>query len=132
MKDKTAKLVKAGHFSPEKNNTGTDSSNASTATAPPKKIAEKKGTTFAVVEEEGKNEDLPTLEDYLRREGMISINVQNDTLGFTGNTLAEYGVGCADIDDESTPPPTSAVPVNEGGENPILIELPTDRFSLDW
>ena len=25
-----------------------------------------------------------------------------------------------------------AVPVNEGGENPILIELPTDRFTLDW
>ena len=32
---------------------------------------------------------------------MISINVQNDTLGFTGNTVAEYGVGCAEIDDVS-------------------------------
>ena len=63
---------------------------------------------------------------------MISINVQNDTLGFTGDTVVEYGVGCADIDDVLTPPPTSAVLVNEGGKNPILIELLTDRFTLDW
>ena len=38
---------------------------------------------------------------------MISINVQNDTLGFMGDTVAEYGVGCVDIYDVSTPPPTS-------------------------
>ena len=63
---------------------------------------------------------------------MISINVLNDTLGFTGDTVAEYGVGCADIDDLSTPPPPSAVPVIEEKKNPILIELPTDRFTLDW
>ena len=69
-------------------------------------MAKKKGTTFAVVEEESKDEDLTTFEDYLRREGMISTNVQNDTLGFTGDTVAEYGVGCAEIDDVSTPPPT--------------------------
>ena len=25
-----------------------------------------------------------------------------------------------------------AVPVNEEGEKPILIKLPTDRFTLDW
>ena len=75
MKDKTAKLVKAGNFSPEKKNTNTDSDDASTATAPPKKAATKKGTMFAVFEEESKDEDLPTFEDYLRREGMISINV---------------------------------------------------------
>ena len=62
---------------------------------------------------------------------MISINVQNDTLGFTGNTVAEYGVGCAEIDDVSTPPPPSAIPVIEGEENSILIKLPTDRFTLD-
>ena len=80
VKDKTAKLVKAGHFSPEKKNTGTDSNDASTASAPPKKMAEKKETTFAIVEEESKYKDLPTFEDYLRREDMISINVQNDTL----------------------------------------------------
>ena len=67
-------------------------------------MADKKGTTFAVVEEENKDDDLPTFEDYLQRKGMISINVQNDTLGFTGNTVAEYGVGCAEIDDVSTPP----------------------------
>ena len=51
-------------------------------------MADKKGTKFAVIEEEKKDEDLPTFEDYLRREGMISINVQNYTLGFTGNTVA--------------------------------------------
>ena len=76
-----------GYFSPEKKNTGKDSDGASMATAPPKKMADKKGTTFAVVEEENKDEDLPTFEEYLRREGMISINVQNDTSGFTGNTI---------------------------------------------
>ena len=81
VKDKTAKLVKAGHFSPEKKNTGKVSDDASTATAPPKNMADKKGTTFAVVEEENKDEDLPTFDGYLQREGMISINVQNDTLG---------------------------------------------------
>ena len=74
-------------------------------------MADKKGTTFAVVEEENKDDNLPTFEDYLRREGMISINVQNDTLGFTGDTVAEYGVGCAEIDDVSTPPLPSAIPV---------------------
>ena len=52
VKDKTEKLVKAGHFSPEKKNTGKDSDDASTATAPPKHMADKKETTFAVVEEE--------------------------------------------------------------------------------
>ena len=62
-------------------------------------MADKKGTTFAVVEEEDKDDDLSTIEDYLRREGMISINVQNYTLGFTGDTVAEYGVGCAEVDD---------------------------------
>ena len=97
VKDKTAKLVKAGHFLPEKKNTGKDSDDASTA-------------TFAVIEEENKDDDLPTFEDYLRREGMISTNVQNDTLGFTGDTVAEYGVGCADIDDVSTPPPPHCCP----------------------
>ena len=99
VKYKTSKLVKAGHFSPEKKNTGKDSDDASTVTAPPQNMADKKGKTFAVVEEENKDEDLPTFEDYLRREGMISINVQNDTLGFTGDTVAEYGVRCAEIDD---------------------------------
>ena len=93
VKDKTEKLVKAGHFSPEKKNMGKDSDDASTATDPPKNMAEKKGTTFAIVEEENKDDDLLTFEDYLRREGMISINVQNDTLVFTGDTVAEYGVG---------------------------------------
>ena len=107
VKDKTAKIVKAGHFSPEKKNTDTDSDDTSTATAPPKKTVAKKGTMFAVVEEECKEEDLPTFEDYLRREGMISINVQNDTLGFMGDTVAEYGVGCVEIDDVLTPSPTS-------------------------
>ena len=68
---------------------------------PQKKKADKKGTTFAVIEEENKDDDLPTFEDYLRREGMISINVQNDALGFTGDTVAEYGVGCAEIDEVS-------------------------------
>ena len=63
---------------------------------------------------------------------MISINVQNDTLGFTGDTVAEYGVGCVEIDDMSTPPPPSDIPVIEVEENPILIKLPTDRFTLDW
>ena len=77
-------------------------------------MADKKRTKFAVVGEESKDEDLPTFEDYLQREGMISINVQNDTLGFTSNTVAEYGVGCADIDDVSTPPPPSTIPVIEG------------------
>ena len=52
VKDKTANLVKAGHFSPEKKNTDTDGDDASTATAPPKNTAAKKGITFAVVEEE--------------------------------------------------------------------------------
>ena len=32
----------------------------------------------------------------------------------------------------STPPPPSAIPVIEGEENPILIKLPTDIFTLDW
>ena len=96
VKDKTAKLVKAGRFSLEKKNMVKDSDDASTATAPPQKMADKKGTTFAVVEEENKDDDLPTFEDYLRREGMISINVQNDTLVFTGVTVVEYGVGCAE------------------------------------
>ena len=127
VKDKTAKLVKAGHFSPEKKNTVKDSDDASTLTAPPKNMADKKGTTFAVVEVENKDDDLPTFEDYLRREGMIYINVQNDTLGFTGDTIAEYRVGCADIDDLSTPPPPSTIPVLEGEENPIIIELLTAR-----
>ena len=63
---------------------------------------------------------------------MISINVQNDTLGFTGDTVVEYGVRYAEIDDVSTPPPPIAIPVIEGEENTILIELPTDRFTLDW
>ena len=66
MKDKTAKLVKSGHLSSEKKNTGTDSDDASTATAPPKQMAAKKGTPFAVVEEESKDKDLQTFEDYLR------------------------------------------------------------------
>ena len=80
VKDKTAKLVKAGHFLPEKKNMDKDSDETSTSTAPPQNMADKKGTTFAVVEEENKDDDLTTIEDYLRREGMISINVQNDTL----------------------------------------------------
>ena len=63
MKDKTAKLVKAGYFSREKKNTDTDSDDASTATELPKKAATKKGTTFTVVEEESEDEDLPTFED---------------------------------------------------------------------
>ena len=37
---------------------------------------------------------------------MISINFQNDASGFTGDTVVEYGVGCVEIDDMSTPPPT--------------------------
>ena len=94
-------------------------------------MADKKGTTFAIVEEENKDDDPPMFEDYFRREVMISINVQNDTLGFTGDTVAEYGVGCAEIDDVSTPPPPSAIPVIEGEDNYILIKLPTDRFTLD-
>ena len=53
-------------------------------------------------------------------------------MGFTGDTVAEYGVGCAEIDDVSTPPPPIAVPVIEGEENPILIKIPNDRFTLDW
>ena len=96
VKDETAKLVRAGHVM--------DSDNASTATAPLKKAVKKKGMTFAVVEEESENKDLPTFEDYLRREGMISINVQNDTLGLTGDGVAEYGVGCVEINFVSTPP----------------------------
>ena len=107
MKDNPAKLVKAGHLSHEKKNTGTNSDNASTATAPPTKAAAKKGTKFAVVEEESEDKELPTFKDYLRREGMIFINVQNDTSGFTGDTIVEYGVGYVEIDDVSTPPPTS-------------------------
>ena len=43
---------------------------------------------------------------------MIYINVQNDTLGFTGDTRAKYGFGCAKNDDMLTPPPTS----NEAGK----------------
>ena len=89
---------------------GRDSNDASTATAPPKKMVDKKGTTFAVIEEENKDDDLPTFEDYLWREGMISINVQNDTLAFTGDTVAEYRVGCADIDEVSTPTLPSTIP----------------------
>ena len=77
-------------------------------------MANKKGTTFAIVEEEKKDDDLPTFEDYLQREGMISMNVQNETLGLTGDTVAEYRVRCAEIDDVSTPPPPSAIPVIEG------------------
>ena len=84
MKDKTANLVKAGHFSPKKKNMGKDSDDASTVTSPPTNMADKKGTTFTIVEEESKDEDLPTFEDYLQREGMISINVKNDISGFTG------------------------------------------------
>ena len=103
--------MKAGHFSLEKKNTGKDSDDASTETAPPKNMADKKGATFAVVEEDNKDDDLPTFEDYLRREGMIYINVQNNTLCFTGDTVAEYRVGCAEIDDVSTPPLPSAIPV---------------------
>ena len=38
---------------------------------------------------------------------MISINVQNDTLGLTGDGVAEYGVGCVEINYVSTPPLTS-------------------------
>ena len=91
-----------------------------------------KGTTFAVVEEENRDDNLPTFEDYLHREDMISINVQNDILGFTGDTVAEYRVGCAEIDDVSTPPSPSAIRVIEGEDNPILVKLPTDRFTLDW
>ena len=52
--------MKAGNLSPEKKNTGKDRDDASTETAPPKKIADKKGTTFAVIEEENKDDDLPT------------------------------------------------------------------------
>ena len=63
---------------------------------------------------------------------MISINVQNDTLGFTGDTVAEYGVGCAEIFEVSKPPLPSTIPEIEGEENPILTEPPTDRFNLDW
>ena len=43
VKDKTAKLVKAGHFSLEKKNTGKDSNDASTATAPPPKDGQQEG-----------------------------------------------------------------------------------------
>ena len=67
VKDKTTKLVKAGHFLPEKNNTDMDNDNASTETAPPKKAAAKKGATFADVKEESEDKDLPTFEGYLRR-----------------------------------------------------------------
>ena len=43
VKDKTAKLVKAGHFSPEKKNTGKYSDDASMVTAPPKRWPTRRG-----------------------------------------------------------------------------------------
>ena len=45
-------------------------------------------------EEENKYDNLLTFEEYFRREGMIYINAQKDTLGSTGGTVAEYRVGC--------------------------------------
>ena len=75
MKDKTAKLVKSGHFSPEKKNTDMDSNDISTATAPPQNMSTKKRITFAVVEEESKDKDLLTFEYYLRRGGGERVGV---------------------------------------------------------
>ena len=67
VKDNTANLVKAGNFLPEKRTRSRTMTTQAQRQLPPKKMPDKKRTTFAVVEKESKDEDLPMFEDYLRQ-----------------------------------------------------------------
>ena len=96
-RDRTIELVKAGHFNKKKDN---DDSTTST-----KSSTSKKGGTFAVVENESDGEEeedddlpLPTYEEYLRSNGVISMNVGDGGQPFTGDCVSEFGIGCVEVE----------------------------------
>ena len=83
----TIKAVKAGHFKKKEDNDSTISTKATSSTS--RRSAPKKGAAFAEVKEEDEKEEdeeealtLPTYKEYLRENGVISLNVGKTNLVF--------------------------------------------------
>ena len=65
---------------------------------------EKKGATFATIEEESEDEEaqeLPTYEEYLQTMGHLQMNVRivNTKSGLDGDLVSEFGIGCVQVCD---------------------------------
>ena len=88
----TIKAVKAGHFKKKEDNDSTISTKATSSTS--RRSAPKKGAAFAEVEEEDDEEEealhLSTYEEYLRENGVISLNVGKTDRVFQGDCVSEF------------------------------------------
>ena len=93
----TIKVVKVGHFAKKQDDNSTISTKATASTS--RRSAPKKGAAFATVEEEDGNEQeeedlpLPTYEEYLCENGVISLNIGETNCVFEGDCVSEFGIG---------------------------------------
>ena len=88
-----------------------------------KRSTSKKGRTFTIVkkdngEVEDENEDplLPSYEESLRENGVISLSVGGVDPVFGGDCISEFVIGCVQVDDAATPATTKGVAFADAGE----------------
>ena len=115
VRERTINAVEAGHFARQKQDDNITISTKRTSGTGAESTS-KKGRNFAVVEEDDEEEDkededlpLPTYEEYLRENGVISLNVGDADCTFDGDGVSEFGIGCVQVGDSATPAATKGI-----------------------
>ena len=119
---KTIKAVRVAHFAKKDDDDSTISTKATASTS--KRSAPKKGAAIAKVaeeddEEEEEEEDdlpLPTYEEYLCENGVISLYVGKTDRISEGDCVSEFGIGCVQVSDVAKATTTRGALFADAGE----------------
>ena len=116
-REEMTKMVEAGHFD-EKPDKDTSKKNKKRAS----RRNPKKGAAFVAVKDESKSESedkkltLPTLEELLREQGYIQLNVGAER-AWDGDSVSEFGFGCLHVGRaRASPEPNGVVFAGAGDE----------------
>ena len=111
VRKRTIKAVKAGHFQQGRKQGDNSIISTKGTTSTDRKSTPKKGNAFVEVKEnneEKEEEDLvlPTYEEYLRENGVISLNIGDANHTFGRDCVFEFGIGCVQVADTTKPATT--------------------------
>ena len=121
-RERMTKMVKAGHFDLHVD----DEKKAS-------KQNPKKGAAFVAVEDESESEGedkklaLPSLEELLRKQGYIHLNVGAEK-AWDGDTVSEFGFGCLHVGRARASPVSNGVVFAGAGDE--LIGSPEEWITV--
>ena len=119
MQDKTIKQIKPGHFNAESKDDNSSKSGKAT-----RKQNTKKGAAFAAVKDKSKSEDdkeqstLPILEELLRSQGLIQLNVGAEKT-WDSDCVSEFGFRCLHVERACASPKPRGVVLAGAGDKDV-------------